>query len=78
MLYYGLAGRSAYVGLHGGVFAQSHQKSRCTSDSDSYNFRPLEENEFTVGANPQPSLIVDYNGFLKHTYQLTYPTPGAP
>lgn len=37
-----------------------------------------EEAEFTVGANPQPSLIYDYHGFPPHTYELTYPAPGAP
>lgn len=37
-----------------------------------------EEEEFTVAANPQPSLIYDYYGFPAHTYELTYPAPGAP
>lgn len=37
-----------------------------------------EEDEFTVGSNPQPSLIYDYQGFPAHTYALTYPAPGAP
>lgn len=37
-----------------------------------------EEDEFTVGANPQPPLIYDYHGFPAHTYQLTYPAPGSP
>lgn len=37
-----------------------------------------EEPEFTVGSNPQPSLIYDYHGFPPHTYELTYPAPGAP
>ena len=37
-----------------------------------------EEAEFTVGSNPQPSLIYDYHGFPAHTYPLTHPAPGAP
>jgi aromatic ring-opening dioxygenase catalytic subunit (LigB family) len=37
-----------------------------------------EESAFTVNANPQPGLIYDYHGFPPHTYQLTYPAPGAP
>lgn len=37
-----------------------------------------EEAEFTVGSNPQPSLIYDYHGFPAHTYALTHPAPGAP
>lgn len=37
-----------------------------------------EESAFTVNANPQPGLIYDYSGFPEHTYQLTYPAPGAP
>ncbi|HEV7856532.1 MAG TPA: class III extradiol ring-cleavage dioxygenase, partial [Herminiimonas sp.] len=37
-----------------------------------------EESEFTVGANPHPGLIYDYYGFPAHTYQLSYPAPGAP
>jgi aromatic ring-opening dioxygenase catalytic subunit (LigB family) len=37
-----------------------------------------EEDEFTVGSNPQPSLIYDYQGFPAHTYALTYPASGAP
>ncbi|MES2537923.1 MAG: class III extradiol ring-cleavage dioxygenase [Pseudomonadota bacterium] len=36
------------------------------------------EDEFTVGANPQPPLIYDYFGFPPHTYELKYPAPGAP
>lgn len=34
--------------------------------------------EFSVTAGRQPELIYDYFGFPKHTYQLTYPAPGAP
>lgn len=37
-----------------------------------------EEQAFTVGANPNPALIYDYYGFPEHTYQLTWPAPGAP
>lgn len=37
-----------------------------------------EEDVFTVGSNPAPALIFDYHGFPKHTYELTYPAPGAP
>lgn len=37
-----------------------------------------EEDAFTVGTNPAPELIFDYHGFPKHTYELTYPAPGAP
>ncbi len=32
----------------------------------------------TVGATGRPALIYDYGGFPPHTYQLTYPAPGAP
>ena len=31
-----------------------------------------------VTASPHPPLIYDYTGFPPHTYQLTYPAPGAP
>jgi len=34
--------------------------------------------EFAVTAGEQPELIYDYYGFPEHTYQLTYPAPGAP
>lgn len=37
-----------------------------------------EEEAFTVTANPNPALIYDYYGFPDHTYELTYPAPGAP
>lgn len=33
---------------------------------------------FRVTAAAQPELIYDYNGFPKHTYELTYPAPGSP
>ena len=32
----------------------------------------------TVGATERPGLIYDYGGFPPHTYELTYPAPGAP
>ena len=32
----------------------------------------------TVLAAPHPELLFDYYGFPPHTYQLTYPAPGAP
>ena len=32
----------------------------------------------TLGATAQPGLIFDYHGFPPHTYELTYPAPGAP
>ncbi|MDT7525623.1 dioxygenase [Pseudidiomarina sp. GXY010] len=34
--------------------------------------------EFRVTAGSQPHLIYDYFGFPDHTYELTYPAPGAP
>lgn len=33
---------------------------------------------FTVTGHPQPPLLYDYYGFPPHTYELTYPAPGAP
>jgi aromatic ring-opening dioxygenase catalytic subunit (LigB family) len=37
-----------------------------------------EEPAFTVGSAAAPNLIFDYSGFPEHTYQLTWPAPGAP
>jgi aromatic ring-opening dioxygenase catalytic subunit (LigB family) len=37
-----------------------------------------EESEFTVMANPQPSMIYDYGGFPEHTYRIQYPAAGSP
>ncbi|HER26885.1 MAG TPA: dioxygenase [Rhodospirillales bacterium] len=37
-----------------------------------------EEAAFTVSSGAHPSLIYDYYGFPDHTYELTYPAPGAP
>ena len=34
--------------------------------------------DVTVTSGAQPGLIYDYYGFPPHTYQLTYPAPGAP
>ncbi len=37
-----------------------------------------ETPEFTVMTQERPGLLFDYYGFPEHTYQLTYPAPGAP
>jgi aromatic ring-opening dioxygenase catalytic subunit (LigB family) len=37
-----------------------------------------EEAEFTVQAKPSPGLLFDYYGFPPHTYELSWPAPGAP
>lgn len=37
-----------------------------------------EAPEFSVASGPEPQLIYDYGGFPAHTYELTYPAPGAP
>lgn len=37
-----------------------------------------EEPQATVSVNPAPGMIFDYNGFPAHTYELSYPAPGAP
>lgn len=36
------------------------------------------ESEFRVTGHARPELIYDYYGFPQHTYELTYPAPGAP
>ena len=36
-----------------------------------------EEPEFTLAANPAPSLFYDYSHFPPHTYELTWPAPAA-
>lgn len=37
-----------------------------------------EEPEITVSVANAPKLLFDYYGFPPHTYQLTWPAPGAP
>jgi aromatic ring-opening dioxygenase catalytic subunit (LigB family) len=37
-----------------------------------------ETRGFALTASERPSLIYDYRGFPPHTYQLTWPAPGAP
>lgn len=37
-----------------------------------------EEAEFTVLSKPAPGLFYDYYGFPPHTYELSWPAPGAP
>ena len=37
-----------------------------------------EGDDFAVMANPNPPMVYDYYGFPKHTYEITYPAPGAP
>ncbi|WP_210542061.1 class III extradiol ring-cleavage dioxygenase [Rhodoferax sp. PAMC 29310] len=37
-----------------------------------------EEANFTVQTAAQPGMIYDYSGFPAHTYEVTYPAPGAP
>ena len=37
-----------------------------------------EEAAPTVSVNPAPGMIFDYFGFPAHTYELTWPAPGAP
>jgi aromatic ring-opening dioxygenase catalytic subunit (LigB family) len=37
-----------------------------------------EEPVFTLNTQAAPGLLFDYYGFPPHTYQLTWPTPGAP
>jgi len=37
-----------------------------------------EERKPTVNAGAHPPLLFDYGGFPEHTYQLTFPAPGAP
>src|SRR5690554_2678317 len=36
------------------------------------------EPQFSVTGHARPELIYDYYGFPQHTYELTYPAPGAP
>ena len=37
-----------------------------------------ETADFAVSTATAPGLIYDYGGFPRHTYELTYPAPGAP
>jgi aromatic ring-opening dioxygenase catalytic subunit (LigB family) len=37
-----------------------------------------EEARPTLNVSARPGLLFDYYGFPEHTYQLTYPAPGAP
>ncbi len=37
-----------------------------------------ESREVAIGSGAAPDLIYDYGGFPPHTYELTYPAPGAP
>jgi len=37
-----------------------------------------EEQVITIQKNPAPDLLFDYHGFPPHTYELTWPAPGAP
>ena len=37
-----------------------------------------EEEEFTVMSHPHPTMLFDYQGFPKHTYELQYPAEGSP
>jgi aromatic ring-opening dioxygenase catalytic subunit (LigB family) len=37
-----------------------------------------EESAFTAAGGAHPAMIYDYSGFPPHTYELSYPAPGAP
>ena len=37
-----------------------------------------EATEFSVNTQAAPGLLFDYGGFPPHTYELTWPAPGAP
>ncbi|RAK56310.1 dioxygenase [Phenylobacterium soli] len=37
-----------------------------------------EADAFTVGSAARPPMIFDYYGFPAHTYELSFPAPGAP
>ncbi len=36
------------------------------------------EPQFSITGHDRPQLLYDYYGFPQHTYELTYPAPGAP
>ncbi|MBI1417744.1 MAG: dioxygenase [Limimaricola sp.] len=37
-----------------------------------------EDDSFAVMTSPAPPMVYDYRGFPPHTFQITYPAPGAP
>lgn len=37
-----------------------------------------EDDSFAVMTSPKPPMVYDYSGFPPHTFQITYPAPGAP
>ena len=37
-----------------------------------------ETPQFTLQTAARPGMLYDYGGFPPHTYQVTYPAPGAP
>jgi aromatic ring-opening dioxygenase catalytic subunit (LigB family) len=37
-----------------------------------------EDDAFAVMSSPNPPMVHDYQGFPPHTFQITYPAPGAP
>lgn len=37
-----------------------------------------EGDDFAVMSSPNPPMVYDYYGFPPHTYEITYPAPGAP
>lgn len=37
-----------------------------------------EDDSFAVMTSPRPPMVYDYHGFPPHTFQITYPAPGAP
>lgn len=37
-----------------------------------------EGDAYTVMSSPKPPMVYDYHGFPPHTYEITYPAPGAP
>lgn len=38
----------------------------------------ITRNGVRVGSHPHPGMVYDYYGFPAHTYDITYPAPGAP
>ncbi|WP_140984073.1 DODA-type extradiol aromatic ring-opening family dioxygenase [Asticcacaulis tiandongensis] len=57
-----------------GIAAQIKQKPKAIIVVSAH----WEEDQFTVQATPAPDLYFDYYGFPDHTYQLSYPSKGAP